>query len=521
MWNIALYIRLSREDAAQESLSVGNQRNLLRDYVKNFTEEYTIIDEYVDDGISGTDDRRPAFQRLLRDIEGGRINCVMVKDLARCFRNYADQGYFLEVFFPRHNVRFISVQLPFVDSHAHPETYDSILLPIQGVINDNLCRETSQKVRAIFQMKRRNGEFIGAFAPYGYVKDPKNKNHLVPDTEAAAVVREIYHMFTECGRNKTAIARHLQACGIPAPSAYKRQQGLSYYNPHDSLQQSSWTAQTVSYILHNEVYCGTLVQGRYRMKSYKVHQQVLVPRSEWVAVPDAHAAIISPELFARAQALQQRNIRTPPQQREGYMFSGLLFCANCRRAMHRKRAQQYVYYSCRNAAASAACKGHSIREDRLQQAVQIAMQQAAQKLCTPQTMQAEWAKRKQKSSPKRLEVRQQERWQAERERLRRCIDALYPDWKNGEITREEYHRMKADYTTRLAFLTQELQRMQKNSDRKQAEDTYAQNWIMTGALPELSAGLLHACIEEILVRKNKEIDVFFRFSEVDAETRQG
>lgn len=179
-WMAALYIRLSKEDGNDESLSVNNQRELLLQYISRLDDggEYKVHDIYIDDGLTGTDYDRMEFKRMLSDIQNKKVNLVIVKDLSRPFRNYADQGYFLEDYFPRFNIRFISLGLPPLDSYRNPDMMNSIAVPIQGIINDNHCRETSLKVRQVFDMKRSKGQFIGAFAPYGYLKDPKDRNLL-------------------------------------------------------------------------------------------------------------------------------------------------------------------------------------------------------------------------------------------------------------------------------------------------------------------------------------------------------
>ena len=350
VWRIAIYIRLSKEDARclDESESVTNQRAIIEEHIANFQDgdEYIIVDEYVDDGISGTtDDEREDFQRMLSDIKRGRINCVIVKDLARSFRNYSDQGYYLDDWFPRYNVRFISLFHQPLDSYKEPQNMRSIAVPIQGVLNENHCAETSDKVREVFDMKRRNGEHIGSFAAYGYLKDPDDKNALIVDEEAAAVVRDIFNMFLD-GMSKNAIVRHLNEHGVLCPSAYKRERlGLKYQNPSlDPSKRPLWCAMSVTTILKNRMYCGDMVQGRYRMKSYKVHVQELVPQDEWYIVENTHEAIIDRDTFDKVQRLLLRDTRTGPQQKKLYLFSGFLKCADCGKAMTRSKVGDVVYY---------------------------------------------------------------------------------------------------------------------------------------------------------------------------------
>jgi len=383
VWRIAIYIRLSREDARSydESESVTNQRAMIERHIAGFCDgdEYVIVREYVDDGISGTtDDERDSFQEMLSDIRRGRINCVIVKDLARSFRNYSDQGYYLDDWFPRHNVRFISLFHQPLDSYREPRNMRSIAVPIQGVMNENHCAETSDKVRAVFDVKRRNGEHIGSFAPFGYLKHPIDHNALVIDPQAAAVVRDIYSMFLD-GMSKNAIVRALNGHGVLCPAAYKREvQGLKYSNPGlDPEKRPLWTAATVTGILKNRVYCGDMVQGRYRQKSYKIHIQERVPEHEWYVVENTHEPIIGRVAFERVQKLLLKNTRTGPDQLRLYLFSGFLRCADCGKAMSRSQVKGTVYYFCRTYKdqSKTACTKHSIRHNELEAAVLYAIRQ--------------------------------------------------------------------------------------------------------------------------------------------------
>ncbi|HML37242.1 MAG TPA: recombinase family protein, partial [Bacillota bacterium] len=235
-WYVGFYIRLSREDArgSDESESVQNQRLILTDWLNNQFDDdkYILADEFVDDGVSGTtDDERPEFQRLLRFIEAGKINCVVVKNLARSFRNHADQGYYLEDWFVIHQVRFVSLYQQPVDTYRDPRGATNIGVPVQGVLNESHAKDTSENVRKTFDKKREKGLHIGSFAAYGYKKDPENKNALVIDEEASEVVRDIFAWFLD-GMSKSAIVRTLNGRGVLCPSLYKQSKGMKYKNPH-------------------------------------------------------------------------------------------------------------------------------------------------------------------------------------------------------------------------------------------------------------------------------------------------
>ena len=273
-WRLGKYIRLSKEDLLRgrdESNSVINQRLLLEQYHQTHMDEFYEGDEsdvYVDDGKTGTDTDREDFQRLLADVYSGKINCVIVKDLSRLSRNYTDAGNLIENLFVRLNIRFISLAEG-VDSYRNPDSVSNIIVPITNVMNDQYCYQTSKKIRQVFDMKRRDGEFIGSYAPYGYIKDPQDKHALLVDPEAAEVVKSIFSMFLS-GKNKRGITLYLNDHGVPCPTAYKQSQGLKYNAPN-AQGNPMWSTITIDTILKNRVYVGDMVQGRQRVKSYKIH----------------------------------------------------------------------------------------------------------------------------------------------------------------------------------------------------------------------------------------------------------
>lgn len=371
VWQVGLYIRLSREDGRQESLSVANQRKILLDYLEqDFPGRWTLVDIFVDDGLTGTDDSRAGFQDMIRQVKDGRVDCVICKTLSRAFRNYADQGYFLEEFFPRYRTRFISLGSPRVDSFLDPEAVQMGLeIPINGILNDRYAARTSADVRRTLDMKRRRGEFIGSFAPYGYRKDPENRNALLPDPAAARVVADIFSWYLD-GMGKGAIAARLNEEGVPNPTAYKAEQGSTYRRPGPA-NDGLWTAVSVGRVLTNPVYGGTLVQGRQRVISYKVHQTQSVPPEEWYVVEGTHPPLVSPAVWARAAELARQRTRRAPGRGEVHLFAGLLRCADCGRAMSRKTARGIVYYTCSTyrRKSKTACSKHTLREDALRRIV--------------------------------------------------------------------------------------------------------------------------------------------------------
>lgn len=525
VWRVAIYIRLSREDSrsCDESESVTNQRAILEQHIAGFHDgdEYKIVREYVDDGISGTtDDDRNSFQEMLADIQNGRINCVMVKDLARSFRNYSDQGYYLDDWFPRHNVRFISLFHQPLDSYKEPRNMRSIAVPIQGVLNENHCAETSDKVREVFDMKRRNGEHIGSFAPFGYLKHPENRNALVIDEPAAAVVREIFRMFLD-GMSKNAIVRSLNEHGVLCPSAYKREvQKLKFSQPSlDPAKTPLWTAASVTTILKNRMYCGDMVQGRWRVKSYKIHVQERVPEEEWYLVENTHEPVIDRATFEKVQALLQKDTRTGPRQTQPYLFSGLLRCADCGRAMARSPVKGAVYYFCRTYKdqSKTACTKHSIRHDRLEAAVLYAVrQQLYLAVNCANTIAAvdRTPLRKSRSVSLANALRQK---QKELAKIARYEQAAWQDWKDGELSHADYRRMKEDYDRRTAELKRVAEALEQERTEIEkgagAENSFLAAFRQYQDIDKLTRDVLIALVDEIRVHENKSISVKFKFAD--------
>ena len=525
VWRIAIYIRLSKEDARgfDESESVSNQRAIIEEHIASFNDgdEYIIVDEYVDDGISGTtDDEREDFQRMLSDIKKGRINCVIVKDLARSFRNYSDQGYYLDDWFPRFNVRFISLFHQPLDSYKEPQNMRSIAVPIQGVLNENHCAETSDKVREVFDMKRRNGEHIGSFAAYGYIKDPNDKNALVIDEEAAEVVRDIFTKFLD-GMSKNAIVHYLNEHGVLSPAAYKRERlGLKYQNPSiDPAKRPLWGAVTITSILKNRMYCGDMVQGRYRVKSYKIHVQEVVPEDEWYIVENTHEAIIDRDTFDKVQRLLLRDTRTAPQKKQIYLFSGFLRCADCGKAMTRSKVGGTVYYYCRTYKdqSKSACTKHTIKHNRLEVAVLYAIQQQVY-LAVDYTKTIERINRAPlvKSQSKKLAdaIEQKER---ELAKIARYKQAIYQDWKDGEITHSDYRHMKEDYEEQAEALNEVIEKLRAEQAELEngidTENPFLKAFRQYGNIEKLTRDVLIELVDHIKVYEGGNISIVFRFAD--------
>lgn len=518
-WRLGKYIRLSREDmnrGKDDSNSVANQKKLLDEYCKKHLDEFISSETYTDDGYTGTDTNREGFQRLIEDVVKGKINCVIVKDLSRLSRNYSDAGSLIENLFVQRNVRFISLNEN-VDSYLNPDSVSGILVPITNVMNDNFCYQTSKKIRQVLDYKRRKGEHIGSFAAYGYRKDPEDKHVLIIDEEAAGVVKGIYEWFLE-GMSKNGIVRRLNSRGIICPSEYKRSKGLKYQHPNGG-NTSLWSTKTINDILKNRVYVGDMVQGRQRVKSYKVHTQESVPENEWFIVENTHEPIIDRNTFQKAEELLKRDTRTSPETKILYPFSGFLRCADCGRAMTRSEVKGRVYYYCRTYKdqSKMACTRHSVSHGKLEGAVLYAIQQQVYLAvsCSDTLSKINNVPNK-KSRAVQLNtlIEGKER---EITKILYYKQAVYQDWKDGIITFKDYSYMYGDYGRQVEAMGEAIENLSRERTELEeagaSESPFLTAFRSSENISRLTREVLIELVEGIRVHENGSISITFKFAD--------
>lgn len=370
-WRCAAYVRLSQEDGDKtESNSIVNQKQLIQNYISNHT-GLTLVRVYADDGYSGVDFNRPQFTQMIDDIKHGQIDCVIVKDLSRFGRNYSEVGRYLEHVFPLLNIRFIAINDD-VDTSRPQTSAEMFVLPFKNLFNDAYCRDTSIKVRSQLAIKRKNGCFVGRFAPYGYAKDPDNHNHLIIDPQAADIVRQIFE-WKISGLSPIQIADKLNSQGILCPLEYKKSQGLKVSTNLQTHAKAMWSPGAILRILKNEMYTGTMIQGKTTSPSYKVKTTVAKPEAEWDRVEGTHEPIVSKSMFDSVQSMLLQDTRVSPNQESLYLFSGFLRCGDCNQNMIRRQRKYkdrtYGYYTCSGYHNKSGCTSHTISEEKLYQAV--------------------------------------------------------------------------------------------------------------------------------------------------------
>ena len=519
-WKAADYARISREDGdKEESDSIGTQFDIIDDYIAH-NDDITFIDRYSDDGWSGTNFDRPDFMRLMEDIKKGKINCVIVKDLSRLGRNYILVGQYLEMIFPMLNIRFISVN-DRIDSVKDPASINNALVSFKNVMNDEYCRDISNKVRSSLDRKRSKGEFIGSFASYGYMKDPDDHHHLIVDPVAAEVVKNIFDWFLQ-GMSIIGIAKRLNHMGIPNPSAYKRQCGLNYKHPAGQLD-SAWPDSSVKRVLKNRLYVGDMVQNKNRTKSYKVQVSVAVPEENWVIVPNTHAAIIDREKFETVQQLLMRDTRTSPGINHVSIFAGYIRCADCLRAMGKKSVAQsygkYHYYVCQTfrKAGRNLCTKHTIREKQLYDAVLATIQsQIDLAVSMDQLVNDLKSQNVRAAKSSRLEKMLQLK-EEEYEKVSRCRIDLYPDWKAGILSRDEYLSLKAKIGEQLEQIEIAIANIKEEISKYQSapvsENKFISSFLRYRNIQVLTREVIVELIEMIYVHEGGTITIQFKYQD--------
>lgn len=383
-YRTAAYLRLSKGDgdAGSESNSISNQRLIIDRFLQENL-DFELSETYVDDGYTGTNFERPAMKKMLEDIDKGLIDCVVVKDVSRFGRERIETGTYILKTFREKGIRFISINDNY-DSLTAGSSERHLVMPIKTMTNDAFSMDISNKVRASQSIKREKGEFMGPYAPYGYMKDPENRNHLIIDPEAAVTVREIFAKRIS-GMSANAIAKHLEETGVLTPSYYKEKKIEGYRSAATKPGKCRWHAKQIIRILTDEVYIGSMVQGRDYKVSYKVNKTIRRPKEEWVVVPGMHEPIVSESDFRIVQDLMERSSIRTRETPEGYLFSGLVFCADCGRTMLRKLRRQkntsHVEYLCCGYNLKEGCTSHKILETDLLEAVTESINGMIKKLC--------------------------------------------------------------------------------------------------------------------------------------------
>lgn len=512
------YFRLSREDGDKaESDSIVNQRALVREFLKTHP-EIQIYQERVDDGFSGVSFERPAFKEMLEDIKSGKVNCVVVKDLSRFGRDYIEAGRYIEKVFPYLGVRFIAIN-DNIDTASGLSSAEEVLIPFKNLINDAYCRDISVKIRSHLDIKRKNGQYIGSFAPYGYRKSPDDKNKLIVDEKAASVVRQIFK-WKIGGMSGERIAEKLNGLGIPTPMEYKHKNGENFQCGFRRKADPKWQANGVNYILRNEVYTGVLLQGKTSSPSYKVRKRTKKDEKDWIRCEDSHEAIVSKEDFLAVREGFRIDTRVAPEEQALYLFSGIAKCGCCGGNMTRKTVpaggKKYVYLVCMENKNKNGCrnsKGISLPvfEKVVLKVVNLHIEKVFELSRMIQLVENipynGYLSRKVQETiaDKEMEIQRKQQYSVD----------LYKDHKGGILTKEEYLELKSSFKEEISALEREIEALQGEAEKiaEENEDKirWAEQFIRYRGFGELSRELLLRLVDEVRVFDKDRIEVLFKF----------
>lgn len=512
------YYRLSKEDGDKaESDSIVNQKALVKEFLKAHP-DIQIYDEKVDDGYTGVNFERPAFQSMLEDIRSGKVNCVIVKDLSRFGRNYIEAGRYIEKIFPYLGVRFIAIN-DNIDTAASMNSSEEMIIPFKNLINDAYCRDISIKIRSHLDIKRKNGQYIGSFAPYGYKKSPDDKHQLIVDEKSAEIVRQIFKWKLE-GMSGTRIADKLNELGVPTPMEYKQSNGENFQCGFRRKSSPKWQANGVNYILRNETYTGVLLQGKTSSPNYKIRKRTKKEKKDWIRCENSHEAIISKEEFAMVNGCFENDTRVSPDEQALFLFSGFVKCGYCNGNMTRKtipvNGKKYIYLVCVENKNKAGCKNNKrISLEKFEQVIlQVINLQIERVFELSQMMKLAgeipyrgyfMEKLKENIMDKELEI----------EKKRQYASGIYQDYKEGMLSKEEYLELKECYRADIAALEDAicaLQRECEEAARNNGEKTeWIQCFIQYRGFKKLSRELLLRLVEQIKIYDKDRIEVIFKF----------
>jgi site-specific DNA recombinase len=518
LWNATLYLRLSRDDGdKEESNSITGQRELLRDYISQRPElrEFAVR---VDDGFSGSTFERPSFQKMIEDVKAGRTDCIIVKDLSRFGRNYLDAGEYIEKIFPFLGVRFIAVNDNY-DSLGDKKASDDLIIPFKNLINEAYCRDISVKIRSQLEIKRKNGQFLGSFAAFGYLKDEQNKNKLVVDQYAADIVRDIFKWKLE-GVSPQDIADALNKLGVLSPMEYKRSLGMKFTTSFKTNSKALWSAGTVIRVLKNPIYTGVLVQGKETTPSYKVHKRITKDESDWSVIEDSHEAIISKIDFDSVQKVLKCDTRRSPGSKAVGLFSGMIFCGDCGASMVRKTVpageKKYVYYVCSVHKQDKSCSPHRIRDNALEEIVLDSLKQHISEVVDMSELLTITDTAPLRTAQAQKVQRQLDKKHEEYEKLQKLLMSLYENLADGIIDREEYTRLKASFTARADEAEKQMDALREQLEdihNHGTENAWMNEFIKRQGLTALDRSVVVALIDKILIHSNDVVEIIYRWQD--------
>lgn len=517
IYKAAIYVRLSKEDGdiadakKAESNSISNQKSLILNFLKD-KDDIEVVSIREDDGYTGTNFDRPAFQLMMQDVKEGRVNCVVVKDLSRFGREYIDSGRYIERLFPAMGVRFIAVN-DGIDSIRNDQSSE-IVVPFKNLINDAYARDISIKIRSSLEAKRQNGEYVGNYCAYGYQKDENNHNRIIPDEYAGHIVQDIFKWVVN-GMSLDTISEKLNTMGVLSPMEYRKSKGEKFYTSFKKNEASLWTPTAVRRIVTNPIYIGTLIQGKVTSPNHKVKTHFEKEPEKWAVVKENHEALISKKEFDTVQRLLSIDMRTSPGKNKVYLMSGIAVCADCGALMTRKTSKSggrtYSYYMCSNNKKNKRCTSHRIREDKLEEIVFDTLKELSALMVDAEAV----IKKAGEQEYKRIDCKRfLEQIAVNEEEINHCNEmmiSLYEDYREGILDKKDFSLFKENFETKRKRAEKAVIHLQEELKKAEAGVERDYSWIKEyqrlKELPFLTRNILVSFVSQVKVHENGDIEI--------------
>lgn len=514
-YKIGAYIRLSREDDQDgESESIINQRNFLNNWAKE--NNYEFVDYYVDDGFTGTNFNRPSFQRLIKDIESGRINMVVTKDLSRLGRDYIGIGEYIERYFPIKKVRYVAVT-DGIDTFG--DAAGNEMAPFKAVFNDMYAKDISKKIRTALRTKQKMGLWVGGCPPMGYMVDPDNKNHLIPDPTEDYIIKKIFSLALE-GKTPFQIKNILTEEKIPTRVMLKG-------NVDNRIQAKTsrigiWSEKTIKNILKNQLYTGDMVQNRRKKINYKVKKVVNLPKDEWIIVENTHEPLVSKKDYETVQNLLPKNsIR--PEKKNYNLLDGILYCYECKHKIgicNPRKSDGRVYTVCnyyRMNSKYNVCTSHGFNYEYLENRILSSIKEIISNFLDKQSLINKMGNIK-ISNPSEKISKELEQLKNQVEQKTEMLDQIYIDKLNKKINDEMFERIFQKMTKEIQDLKDSIKEIEKLLS---ANSSLEYKFNIKEMLEEflnvenITRDMILQLIDKIEIHKDKQIDIYFSFKELN------
>ena len=522
-WLLGVYGRRSFDDGENsESYTIKNQKALIESFIENLP-NVEIEDYYIDDGYTGTNFERPGFKRMLQDVLNGKINGIIVKDLSRLGRNHKEVGKYIEEIFPIYDIRIISVN-DNVDSYLDPESISSLIVPVKNLMNENYSRDLSKKVSSAYEIMAKGGQFVAGTPPYGYMLDPEDKHHLIPDHNEVDVVKKIFDMALS-GSGRPTICQYLNDNGILCRKELQRRKKRKLtLEPFEIKSQYLWSTSTIGRMLHNEVYIGNLVQLKTTRATFGCKKIISKDEDECVRSENTHEGIIPKEDFYKVQTIIKQNDKKKTHNTPiNYsIFRGILKCADCGRAMtkqedFRGKRQLSNYFCMSYLQVSKSCSSHKIKTSNLETAVLEAIQ-----------VQVKLVKKKKKSLSKLYFKNNQSSIENEYKNnvkiseikisnLKEQKRKYYEEWKFDKLEKSEFIKLSEEIESKIAKLNEDIElytsTYRENIKKIRKNDYWIGHYKRNRRIKNLSKEVLNELIEVIYVRKDGSLDIKFKYQD--------